>query len=101
MLAQLIPYVSIRDHRPGDLDLKFSLAVLKRSDLKELLSLAGTLPGIREFNVNLFSRTLSIAYDPGIIGYDFWEAVLSEEIPPEKRAFFLDDMRERLSNFEA
>lgn len=92
-LLDLVPCVHVLEHRPGHLQLRFSLSSLAMLDRALLNELAHAVPGIVGSRANLFRRILHIEYDPEQIGFDVWEEILSLHEQPEKRADILERLR--------
>jgi len=84
-LFDLVPFVRMLDHRPGDLRLRFRLSAIARIDRAALAALARTLPGILDTQASLLSRTLRIQYDPERIEADVWEDLLALGDRPEQK----------------
>lgn len=91
-LMELAPYAEIVRHRPGSITLKVRLSGLNTLLEARLDRLVPHIPGIQKAKVKIFSRSVTIAYDPERIPPDLWEAVMGDsQTPAEKR-----EIQERL-----
>lgn len=100
LLFDLAPHVRILDHKPGELRLKFSLSIMSGPDLTGIKNLIDTMPGIRDFKVNLLARNIHLLYDPEVLDVQLWESLFEVEEKPGKRAEIADQLREILKSAE-
>jgi hypothetical protein len=100
-LLDLVPYVRVLDHRPGNLHLRFRLSGLAAFERAGLDELASAVPGIVNIRASLFRRALGIEYDPERIPFDLWEEILSLHDRPDRRAHVLERLRELVEQREA
>jgi hypothetical protein len=70
-------YAKISEHTPGKIVMKFSFSNLPKVTAylgdSEFSHFVYTMPGIKRFNVNSWTRSLEITYDPEILPFSLWE----------------------------
>ena len=96
LLFDLVSHVTVLDHKPGELQLKFSLSILSGPDPSGVKRLIRAMPGIVDTRINLLARTLTIDYDPNLIGYELWDSVFEVKQNPEKKAEVVKQLTEVL-----
>lgn len=85
VLADLRKFLKIADHTPGRLRLKVDLAVLRHPSATQLRALTpDTWPGLRGTRFDVFSSTLTLDYDPGVMPGELFDELLAT--PDEARA---------------
>jgi hypothetical protein len=82
VLAELKEYLTIKQHTPGRLKVKVSLAIRNHPKLPELQNAAkGGSSAIKKTNLNIFTQTLTVDYDSTMLPYDALQELLSSDDP--------------------
>lgn len=79
-LSCLRKYVTLAEHKPGTIKLKIAFAAASDPKVKELMAefRGKTMPkAILDTKVNIFTQTVSIAYDPNEITPSDFEEILT------------------------
>ncbi|MEG6505033.1 hypothetical protein ACR4XJ_08410 [Nitratidesulfovibrio sp. D1] len=78
VLVALRKFLKIADHTPGRLRLKVDLAVLRHPAAAQLRALTPeTWPGLRGTRFDVFTSTLTLDYDPGVLPGELFEELLA------------------------
>lgn len=96
ILLKLAHYVELQDHTPGRIetgvsfsDLPKILGILQGLDVNRGLQL---LPGIKDYEVSVWSLSAIITYDPNVLPMDLWDDFCSIKKDPSLEG----TMRKRL-----
>ncbi len=93
-ITALRKYLSIAKHEPGNLSLKFSLALLSDQEAMKVIKENKVLPqAILSSNFNLITRTVKIKYDTNVIEPDELTDILTTR---DKKQF--DLLADKYSN---
>ncbi len=84
-ITALRKYLNISKHEPGQISIKFSLALLSDQNAMKTIKENKTTPkAILKSDLNLFSRTLTVKYDSAVIDPND----LTEILTPRDRKTF-------------
>ncbi len=84
-LLLLAPHVEPAGHTPGRIAFKLKLSALSVAQSLDTGRLARELPGIRNTDLKLFSRTVVIDYDPALLPPEVWEEMGALSTDPGRR----------------
>lgn len=84
-IFELRRHLRIKEHSPGRLTLKISLAVLRDPALSDLPGFDRTPPGVHKVRFSMFSRTVTLDYDSGILPPELIEELVMTDDPDRGR----------------
>jgi hypothetical protein len=98
LLMELARYIELGKHSPGTITMRVPLsniskvyAMLERSDLHKALQ---SFPGYRRHETSVFSRSVTITYDPTVFPHDLWLDYCRIKNSPELAGSVLERLRE-------
>lgn len=93
LLLEFIPHLTVTNHIPGQIILKFSLSGLGTFANRDISSIEN-IPGIIETRTRLFSRSIVIAYDSDQLPFELWESLMRLKEEPDQAVVVQDLLKE-------
>ncbi len=76
LLLSLVPHTKVSHHEPGRITLQLSLLGLAKIQDGKCGGLTSIIPGILDTSTKLWSKSVNIDYDLGVLPFDLWESLL-------------------------
>jgi hypothetical protein len=89
-LFHLRKHLRIKNHTPGFLKLKIGMSMLKDPAFADLPDFDEKPRGVNKVKLSLFSRTVSLDYDPDIIPPGLLEELVATDDADRSRAIMAD-----------
>ncbi len=96
-LVKLARYLEPLEHVSGRIKMSVPL-----THLTSVMALLGgidvergvkSIPGLKEYNVNLWSRSATINYDPNVLSFDLWNDFCTIKQEPSSERLLRDKLR--------
>jgi hypothetical protein len=95
LLYRSSEHFSVKEHKPGLIKIKVKASFLSDPAFKNLPDFDKLPHGITNVDFNIFSRTVSISYDTGVIPKDLLDELLTTE-DKERGSALLKELEERM-----